>query len=119
MPRTLKCKQTLSRAIIRQLKLARTIYNANQVYVTELVLSEGPKLCLTDADWILEDFSDSEGQVMLANFGTVWFEETVATTSSGKTLDIDDSELIDMANATATYCVASEWDNSDFQVNYA
>ncbi|GJE98823.1 peptidase A4 family-domain-containing protein [Phanerochaete sordida] len=46
-------------------------------------LSSSASLCEQDAEWIVEDFSESGGLVPFANFGTVTFTGASATNAAG------------------------------------
>lgn len=46
-------------------------------------LTSSSALCEQNAEWIVEDFEESGGQVPFANFGTVTFSDASATTATG------------------------------------
>lgn len=80
-----------------------------------MTLVNGPPLCRQDADWIVEDFDDSDGVVPFARFADIWFEEASATSASGHSIGLDGAEPIYMGSSVSgAMCVAEPYDNSDF-----
>jgi len=80
-------------------------------------VSNGPKLCRTDAEWILEDFEDAGKQVTLANFADLWFLDASATTVHGKKLGINGATMVHMVDENDTLmCSAERFDNASFVV---
>ena len=55
-----------------------------------------PALCEYDAEWIVEDFSTTDGLVPFADFGSVTFTGAAAGTTSGSTVGPSGAELIDI-----------------------
>jgi hypothetical protein len=82
-----------------------------------MVLTNGPKLCRVDAEWILEDFYDQGQQVTLANFSNLWFEQSGATTVGGKAIGLDGAAMVKIQDEDGNIlCSAEPWDNSNFVV---
>lgn len=93
------------------------ITNLQQGYTYNIRASNGPELCRVDAEWIVEDFYDANGQVPFAMFSELWFLDTVAGTAGGKSIGIDGATMVHLQNDTgAVVCSASRWDNSNFVV---
>jgi hypothetical protein len=91
--------------------------NIDRDYTLTIVLNDGPALCRSDADWIVEDFYDAKGgkQVAFARFADIWFEECAATTASGKAIGLDGAAMIYMGQDTASAsCLSEPYDNSNF-----
>lgn len=85
-----------------------------------LKLNGDTKLCLVDADWIVEDYYNGFDNVPFASFADIWFEGVAAQTAQGKTLGIDGATMLDMggsaANPQNAKCIAVEYDDTDFYV---
>jgi hypothetical protein len=77
-------------------------------------INDGPTLCRQDADWIVEDFYDANGQVAFGRFQDIWFEDVGATTTKGKTIGLENSSPISLGNGTVTTCVANVYDDTNF-----
>ncbi|KAK0730171.1 peptidase A4 family-domain-containing protein [Lasiosphaeris hirsuta] len=91
------------------------ITNAQQGYSVAITVSNGPKLCRVDAEWIVEDFYDAKGQVAFASFSDVWFVDAAATTVKGKNIGIDGAAMVHLQNENGTVvCEAEAYDNSNF-----
>lgn len=89
--------------------------NYNRDYSLTLVLNNGPELCRLDADWIIEDFDDADGQVAFPRFDDIWFEDCVATTAKGTSIGIDGAAMIYLGHDTASAtCRAEQYDNENF-----
>lgn len=89
--------------------------NYNRDYSLTLVLNNGPELCRLDADWIIEDFDDADGQVAFPRFDDIWFEDCVATTAKGTNIGIDGAAMIYLGHDTASAtCRAEQYDNENF-----
>jgi len=82
----------------------KIVNNSKGTSVSKTV-SSSAKLCETNAEWIVEDFEECEGNdcslVPFANFGTVEFTGAEATTSSGSVtaagatiIDIEQNEVL-------------------------
>lgn len=71
------------------------------VTVTHTFSGESDALCEENAEWIVEDFTEVDGDeeylVALVDFGTVTFTDAYATTSSG-TVGLTDATTIDMVS---------------------
>ncbi|KAK3989950.1 peptidase A4 family-domain-containing protein [Cladorrhinum sp. PSN332] len=93
------------------------VTNAQRGYAITLALTDGPKLCRLDAEWILEDFYEKNEQVAFAKFSDVWFQDVAATTAGGKTINAEGAAMVHLRNRTGTVlCRAEKWDNSNFVV---
>jgi Peptidase A4 family len=70
--------------------------------------SNGGELCLTNAEWIVEDFSEGGSLVPFADFSTVTFTGASAV-SGGSTVDTSGSTIVDIKqnNKVLTSCSAS------------
>ncbi|KAK3382622.1 peptidase A4 family-domain-containing protein [Lasiosphaeria ovina] len=94
------------------------ITNAQRGYMMVLTISNGPRLCGQDAEWIVEDFYDAKGQVALAKFSDVWFEETAAVTSRGRRIGINGAAMVQLQDIDgAIACASSRYDDSTFVVS--
>lgn len=73
------------------------------------ILTTHPRLCETNAEWIVEDFSSGNSLVPFANFGTVTFTGASVTTTSGSTLGVTGAEILDIkqSNTVLTSCSTS------------
>lgn len=96
----------------------RIISNENQSYTLSITLNNGPTLCRTDADWIMEDAYDSKGkQLNFARFQDLWFEDASAKTANGQHIGLNGASMIylgsSMKNAS---CLAYPYDDSNFFV---
>ncbi|KAL1303150.1 hypothetical protein AAFC00_006580 [Neodothiora populina] len=78
--------------------------------VSHTFSGESDALCETNAEWIVEDFTEisggSESLVPLVDFGTVTFTDAYATTSGG-TVGLSGATVIDMINEEGTSVVAA------------
>ncbi|KKY20475.1 putative glutamic protease eqolisin [Phaeomoniella chlamydospora] len=63
--------------------------------VTHTFSGESNTLCETNAEWIVEDFSENNSLVPFADFGTVTFTDAYATTSSG-TVGVSGGSILDI-----------------------
>ncbi|KAF2110796.1 peptidase A4 family-domain-containing protein [Lophiotrema nucula] len=88
-------------AVIQNLSTGKT--------VTKTFSGESNKLCETNAEWIVEDFSSSGGLVPFANFGTVTFSGASVTTTSSSTLGVSGAQILDIQqnNKVLTSCSTS------------
>ncbi|TIA09749.1 hypothetical protein D6C80_08472 [Aureobasidium pullulans] len=78
--------------------------NSKGTSVTHTFTGQTGALCQTDAEWIVEDFtqissSGQESLVPLVNFGTVTFTGASATTSSGTKIGPASADVIDLIAA--------------------
>lgn len=93
------------------------ISNVQRGYTVTLVVSNGPKLCRVDAEWIVEDFYDSGEQVAFGRFAEMWFVDAAATTARGKNVGIDGAAMVHLRNDEGTVlCSAERYDNANFVV---
>ncbi|KAK4149301.1 protease [Chaetomidium leptoderma] len=93
------------------------ITNAQQGYSVTMEISNGPKLCRKDAEWIVEDFYDSGEQVGLAHFSDLWFVEVAASTASGKNIGLDGATMVHIQGDDGTVlCAAEPYDNTNFVI---
>ena len=60
-----------------------TIVNYSTGQEVTKILTSQPALCQENAEWIVEDYTESGGLVPLANFGTVTFTDALAGISTG------------------------------------
>ena len=71
---------------------------------------ESDELCETNAEWIVEDFSETEGGettlVPLVDFGTVVFTDAYASTDSGS-VGPSNAEIIDLIDSTGSTIIAT------------
>lgn len=73
-------------------------------------VTSSSELCLADAEWIEEDLVIDSDDIGLADFGTVTFEDAVATTKTGTLsltgdasyMDIEDSEGNQLTSSSST-----------------
>jgi len=85
---------------------------------------ESAALCETNAEWIVEDFTQiasngAESLVPLVDFGTVTFTDAYATTRSGR-VGITGAQIIDMIDETGSNVVAdASVSGSEVIVTYA
>jgi hypothetical protein len=93
------------------------ITNAQRGYSITIQISNGPKLCRLDAEWIVEDFYDSGKQVAFAQFADLWFVEAGATTVAGKSLGLDKAAMVHIQTDNGTVlCSAEAYDDSNFVI---
>ncbi|KAK4167174.1 peptidase A4 family-domain-containing protein [Cladorrhinum sp. PSN259] len=93
------------------------VTNGQRGYSITLALTDGPKLCRLDTEWILEDFYEKNEQVAFANFSDLWFLDVAATTAGGKTIGVDGAAMVHLRNRTGTVlCKAERYDNSNFVI---
>ncbi|KAJ6630335.1 aspergillopepsin [Mycena sp. CBHHK59/15] len=78
---------TAGTAVITNVSTGQTVSKA---------LTSTARLCMENAEWIVEDFEEGSSLVPFANFGTVTFTNAKATTSSGSTTGPSGSVLIDI-----------------------
>ncbi|KAJ7149041.1 peptidase A4 family-domain-containing protein, partial [Mycena crocata] len=78
---------TAGTAVIQNLSTGVTVSRA---------LTSSARLCMQNAEWIVEDFEENGGLVPFANFGTVTFTGAQATTASGSVVGPSGSVLIDI-----------------------
>ncbi|KAK3393297.1 peptidase A4 family-domain-containing protein [Podospora didyma] len=94
------------------------ISNVQRGYMMVLTITNGPKLCREDAEWIVEDFYDAKGQVAFASFSDVWFQEAQATTVNGKKIGIDGAAMVHLQDPDGdVVCTPWKYDNSIFVVS--
>ena len=76
---------------------------------TQQFSDESAFLCETNAEWIVEDFSQGDSLVPFADFDTVTFTDALATTSSGSTVGVAGSQIFDIkqSNQVLTSCSVS------------
>ncbi|KAK3899262.1 peptidase A4 family-domain-containing protein [Staphylotrichum tortipilum] len=93
------------------------ITNAQRGYSVTIAISNGPKLCRVDAEWIVEDFYDATKQVAFASFSDVWFVEAGATTQRGKSIGLDGAAMVHIQSDDGKLlCSAEPYDNSNFVI---
>ena len=93
------------------------ITNAQRGFSITIQISNGPKLCRLDAEWIVEDFYVSGQQVAFAQFADVWFVEAGAETVSGKSIGLNKAAMVHIQRNDGTVlCSAEPYDNSNFVV---
>ncbi|KAE9369699.1 concanavalin A-like lectin/glucanase, partial [Stipitochalara longipes BDJ] len=91
-----------------------TIENNTQGYSMTVDVSGGQALCLSNAEWVVEN--PVAGSLPCPNFNTVWFSNAVATTTTGAQMGIDGTTAIHMDSSDGTV-IYSEWvDNNDMYV---
>ncbi|KAJ7237724.1 peptidase A4 family-domain-containing protein [Mycena haematopus] len=73
-----------------------TIENVSTGVTVSKSLKSSAKLCLENAEWIVEDFEEGDSLVPFANFGTVTFTGASATTQSGSTVGPSGAVIIDI-----------------------
>ncbi|KAJ7778847.1 acid proteinase [Mycena maculata] len=73
-----------------------TIENVSTGVTVSKALTSSAKLCMENAEWIVEDFEEGDSLVPFANFGTVTFTDAEATTSSGTVVGPSGAVLIDI-----------------------
>ncbi|KAL1596574.1 hypothetical protein SLS60_009222 [Paraconiothyrium brasiliense] len=96
-------------AVIQNLTTGKT--------VTKTFSGETNKLCETNAEWIVEDFSSGNSLVPFANFGTVTFTGASATTSSG-TVGVSGAEILDIKQGSTVYTSCSTSGSSTVTCSY-
>ncbi|KAJ3727060.1 acid proteinase [Lentinula raphanica] len=78
---------TVTATVISTTEGTLTIKNNSKGTTATKTVTSSSRLCETNAEWIVEDFEECEGNdcelVPFANFGTVEFTSASATTSSG------------------------------------
>ncbi|KAJ7700743.1 peptidase A4 family-domain-containing protein [Mycena rosella] len=72
------------------------IENVSTGVTVTKALTSTAKLCMENAEWIVEDFEEGSSLVPFANFGTVTFTGAQATTASGSVVGPSGSVLIDL-----------------------
>ncbi|KAF1969827.1 hypothetical protein BU23DRAFT_370621, partial [Bimuria novae-zelandiae CBS 107.79] len=97
-------------AVIQNLTTGKT--------VTKTFTGETNKLCETNAEWIVEDFSSGNSMVPFANFGTVNFKSASVTTTSGSTLGVTGAEIIDIKQGSTVYTDCSTSGSSTVTCKY-
>ena len=89
--------------------------NYDRDYSLTLLLDDGPKLCRQDADWIIENFYDAQGQVAFPRFSDVWFEDCIATRADGEGMSVGGAAMIYLGNDTkSATCLAEPYDDKNF-----
>lgn len=78
---------TTGTAVIENLTTGQSVSQA---------LSSDDALCMTDAEWIVEDFEIDHETAPFANFGSVTFTDASAVRSDGTTLGPGNSTLLDL-----------------------
>ncbi|KAF7359059.1 hypothetical protein MSAN_01246900 [Mycena sanguinolenta] len=73
-----------------------TIENVSTGVTVSKALTSSAKLCLENAEWIVEDFEEGNSLVPFANFGTVTFTSAQATTESGSVVGPTGAVIIDL-----------------------
>ncbi|KAF8209303.1 peptidase A4 family-domain-containing protein [Mycena galopus ATCC 62051] len=73
-----------------------TIENVSTGVTVSKSLTSSAKLCLENAEWIVEDFEEGNSLVPFANFGTVTFTGAQATTESGTVVGPTGAVIIDL-----------------------
>ncbi|KAF2439903.1 hypothetical protein P171DRAFT_500727 [Karstenula rhodostoma CBS 690.94] len=96
-------------AVIQNLTTGKT--------VTKTFSGETNKLCQTNAEWIVEDFSSGNSLVPFANFGTVTFTGASVSTSSGTT-GVSGSEILDIKQGSTVYTSCSTSGSSTVTCSY-
>ncbi|KAJ7119064.1 peptidase A4 family-domain-containing protein [Mycena epipterygia] len=72
------------------------IQNVSTGVTVTKALTSTARLCMQNAEWIVEDFEEGNSLVPFANFGTVTFIGAQATTASGSVVGPSGSVLIDI-----------------------
>jgi len=104
---------TLTATVISDTEGTLTIDNKSTGQTVSKTVSSSSRLCQENAEWIVEDFEECEGDdcelVPFANFGTVVFTGASATTSSGtvtpadaQVLDIEQNEVLTSASVSGS-----------------
>jgi hypothetical protein len=75
-----------------------SLYNARSGQTATIELSGQPALCLQTAEWIVEDWTSYGQYVPFADFGTISFTNTSATTLGGQTVDATAATLVQMVD---------------------
>lgn len=97
-------------AVIQNLSTGKT--------VTKTFSGEGNRLCETNAEWIVEDFSSGNSLVPFANFGTVTFTGASVTTTSGSTLGVSGAEVLDIRQGGTVLTSCSTSGSSSVSCSY-
>ncbi|KAL1843845.1 hypothetical protein VTJ49DRAFT_7196 [Mycothermus thermophilus] len=93
------------------------IHNLDRGTSITLHITNGPKLCRLDAEWIVEDFYDGDQQVNFGKFTDMWFVDVAAKTVSGKNIGIDGAAMVHLLDDSGkTLCSAEPYDNANFIV---
>ncbi|AEO70613.1 uncharacterized protein THITE_2122241 [Thermothielavioides terrestris NRRL 8126] len=94
------------------------VTNPQQEYTMTLDISNGPKLCRVDAEWIVEDFYDANGQVAFANFSDLWFVQSGAQSIGGRSIGLDGAAMVHIqADDGTILCSAEPYDNASFVIS--
>ncbi|KAL2271368.1 hypothetical protein VTJ83DRAFT_739 [Remersonia thermophila] len=93
------------------------VHNLDRGTTITLHISNGPQLCRLDAEWIVEDFYDSEQQVNFGKFTDLWFVDVAARTVTGRQIGIDGAAMVHLVDDNGkTLCSAEPYDNANFVV---
>ncbi|KAJ3879601.1 acid proteinase [Lentinula edodes] len=102
---------TVTATVISTTEGTLTIVNNSKGTTVSKTVSSSAKLCETNAEWIVEDFEECEGNscslVPFANFGTIEFTGASATTSSG-TVTPAGSTLIEIEQSNKVLTTVSQ-----------
>jgi hypothetical protein len=104
---------TLTATVISTTEGTLTIKNNSNGQSVSKTISSTARLCQENAEWIVEDFEECEGNdcelVPFANFGTVAFTGASATTNSGsvspaaaQVLEIEQNEVLTSASVSGS-----------------
>lgn len=96
-----------------------TLSNAASGKSFTKTVTSSDKLCLADAEWIEEDLvvDDSTGEG-LANFGSIVFEDAIATTTSGTMSPGDDPIYMDIEDSENNVLTSSSASGNTVTVKY-
>ncbi|KAJ7494332.1 peptidase A4 family-domain-containing protein [Mycena galericulata] len=95
-----------------------TIENVSTGVTVSKALKSSAKLCLENAEWIVEDFEENGGLVPFANFGTVTFTDAEATTQSGTTEGPTGAVIIDLESSSGTVLTSVSTSSTSVTVTY-
>ncbi|KAJ7084878.1 aspergillopepsin [Mycena belliarum] len=94
---------TAGTAVIENVSTGKTVTKS---------LTSSARLCMENAEWIVEDFEEGNSLVPFANFGTVVFSNAQATTSSGSVVGPSGSVLIDIEQGSTVLTSVSTGSSS-------
>lgn len=81
-------------------------------------VTSSDKLCLTDAEWILEDVTFEDDSTGLADFGSVTFSDVTYVEGGSTASSLSDADIMDIQDDEKNKLTSSEVSGDTVVVTY-